>query len=325
MASFGVHWLELVTMDTTATSVMRREQYNFGTRMTGWSAEKTWIPNNVVRYHRIERRLMDIWDQKCREICENEEKGLIVGAGIPPHAILSNLSWSPCLAVALSVELLRGIPGLAEKMTRWDQELVPFHSLYQQDDSEVCAPSNARAWSSKQAAVMVFEEAATISEIRVILSGAYGLLVTWNFLASSSDDSDRLSLVTSLAVHRFQTNPFCFESLDAASSLRHWFTFHHRHCSQLLSAGQRSTFNLQGLVSLQELEFHRRTLGPVVPLTITAGLEEGFQQTMLETRRTLQIPTDFVQSAASSGPVGPQDIGCRFAYEFAVPKPLLFR
>ncbi|KAJ7572724.1 hypothetical protein C8J56DRAFT_905154 [Mycena floridula] len=60
----------------------------------------------------------------------------------------------------------------------------------------------------------------------------------------------------------------------------------------------------------------RRTLGPVVPLTITAGLEEGFPRTMLETRRTLQIPTDFVQSAASSDPVGPQDIGCHFAYAF---------
>ncbi|KAJ7578819.1 hypothetical protein C8J56DRAFT_1030722 [Mycena floridula] len=142
MASFGVHWLELVTMDTTATSVMRHEQYNFGTRMTGWSAEKTWIPNNVVRYHRIESHRQDDLVKgvgrarskalvgysgsrlQSRERYVREEKGLMVGAGIPPHAILSNLSWSPSLAVALSVELLRGITGLAEKMTRWDQELV---------------------------------------------------------------------------------------------------------------------------------------------------------------------------------------------------------
>ncbi|KAJ7578790.1 hypothetical protein C8J56DRAFT_966050 [Mycena floridula] len=75
----------------------------------------------------------------------------------------------------------------------------------------------------------------------VILSGAYGLLVTWNFLVSFSDD--RLSLVTSLAVHRFQTNPFCFEintGLDAASSLRHWFTFHHHRFSRRFSASQSS-------------------------------------------------------------------------------------
>ncbi|KAJ7578920.1 hypothetical protein C8J56DRAFT_967481 [Mycena floridula] len=78
-----------------------------------------------------------------------------------------------------------------------------------------------------------------------------------------------------------------------------------------------STLSLTILSCLNaQLEFHRRTLGPVVPLTFTAGLEEGFPQTMLETRRTLQIPTDFVQSAASSGRVGPQDIGCRFACAF---------
>ncbi|KAJ7579600.1 hypothetical protein C8J56DRAFT_962837, partial [Mycena floridula] len=82
-------------------------------------------------------------------------------------------------------------------------------------------------------------------------------------------------------------------------------------------ATSSSMFSLTILSCLNaQLEFHRRTLGPVVPLTITAGLEEGFPRTMLETRRTLQIPTDFVQSAASSGPVGPQDIGCRFAYAF---------
>ncbi|KAJ7578810.1 hypothetical protein C8J56DRAFT_966263 [Mycena floridula] len=82
-------------------------------------------------------------------------------------------------------------------------------------------------------------------------------------------------------------------------------------------ATSSSTLSLTILSCLNaQLEFHRRTLGPVILLTIIAGLEESFLRTMLETRRTLQIPTDFVQSAALSGPVGPQDIGCRFACAF---------
>ncbi|KAJ7572697.1 hypothetical protein C8J56DRAFT_905131 [Mycena floridula] len=68
-------------MNTTATSVMRREQYNF--------AEKTWIPNNVVRYHHIESHRQDdlvkgvgraqskalvgySGSEMQREICKNE-------------------------------------------------------------------------------------------------------------------------------------------------------------------------------------------------------------------------------------------------------------
>ncbi|KAJ7578827.1 hypothetical protein C8J56DRAFT_897799 [Mycena floridula] len=134
--------------------------------------------------------------------------------------------WSPCFVVA---GLLGVIKGLAERMTRWIKRLFcPFtvslapptrrhRSLCSEQCAHRIASSKERARSSKQAALLVFREVATMIEIYFpgIILSTVDWCISRYFLASYDD---QIGLVTSLAVHRIQANFFYSQSLDATSS-----------------------------------------------------------------------------------------------------------
>ncbi|KAJ7578817.1 hypothetical protein C8J56DRAFT_1030705 [Mycena floridula] len=198
---------------------MTREQYNSGhQRYNQALLIRTWVQHN-------QRPLTDIWHRNLRERLVRMERGVSCCEGsllspvllrIVVHSSLSiqgparerrNILWRPTHAVGagspffrffLASVSCRGFigwrdRGLAEKMTRWDKELVlalcvdsnmlhcldytieplrnetaslavkimswPIHGFTRSTDRTT--QSKERAWSSKQAAVMVFEEAAT--------------------------------------------------------------------------------------------------------------------------------------------------------------------